>query len=140
MNRKMRTEILIRGPRDWRRQLADRVLACYPVEMVEAPHGGLVMVKVRETAQRSLFYLGEVYVTECKVRIQGCLGMGILKGDDGEGAYDLAVIDAAFHAKLPETLRWEALLHSLRSHLDAMEQQENQHILSTRVSFETMDV
>ena len=40
------------------------------------------MVKVRESAQRTLFYLGEVLITECKVMINGFLGIGMVKGHE----------------------------------------------------------
>ncbi len=140
MNRKTRTEVLVRGPMEGRRQLAERILARYPAKILEAPSGGLVMVKARETAQKSLFYLGEVYVTECKVSIQNHIGIGVLQGDDPEGAFELAVIDAAFNARLKETKRWEAVLTALKAHLEMMQLQEDAKILSTMVSFDTMDV
>ncbi len=58
------------------------------------------MIKMRETAKRELFYLGEVLVTEAKVSINGTLGMGIVVGDNEELALNLAIIDCATNAIL----------------------------------------
>ena len=69
MIRKQRTQILIKGSAEVSVNLAQEILTVYEVKTLEEPNNSLVMVKVRESAQRSLFYLGEVLITECKVMI-----------------------------------------------------------------------
>lgn len=140
MNRKQRTEMLINGSPQLAADLANEIEGRYPVALIEEPNHGLVMVKVRETAQKSLFYLGEVLVTECKVRVEGAVGIGMLKGDEPKKAYELAVIDAAYGAGLKETEAWTALLMSEGEQLAARRQAQHKSVLRTKVDFETMDI
>lgn len=139
MKRKQRTEILINGSPDIASALAGEIKSRYDIEMMEDPNHGLVMVRVRETAQKSLFYLGEVLVTECKVRISGKMGVGIVKGDEPGKAYDLAVIDAAYAAGLEETAAWSAILQAEISCLENERAAYQAQVLRTKVDFETMD-
>ena len=98
MNRKRRTEILIRSPKELAKKLADNVRKKYAIRVIEEPNQGLVMIKMRETAKKELFYLGEVLVSEAKVYVNGALGMGIVKGENEELALNLAIIDGAYKA------------------------------------------
>ncbi|WP_409342841.1 phosphonate C-P lyase system protein PhnG [Paenibacillus sp. MBLB4367] len=139
MKRKQRTEILINGSGAVAAALAQEIKERHEVTTVEEPNHGLVMVKVRETAQKSLFYLGEVLVTECKVRIGGRIGVGILKGDEPERAYDLAVIDAAYEAGLKETAAWTEALLSEAGRIAEERKAFAAGVLRTKVNFETMD-
>ncbi|WP_042161371.1 phosphonate C-P lyase system protein PhnG [Paenibacillus gorillae] len=139
MKRKQRTEILTAGAPDLAAALAGDIIGRYQVDLIEEPNHGLVMVKVRETAQQSLFYLGEVLVTECKVRTNGAIGIGIVKGDQPELAYNLAVIDAAYTAELDETAAWTAALLAEHERIQTVRNSEHMQVLKTRVDFETMD-
>lgn len=139
MKRKQRTEILIDGSPEVAISLSRAITNRYNIVMIEELNHGLVMVKVRETAQKSLFYLGEVLVTECKVEIEGAIGVGLVKGDDPEKAYALAVIDAAYGAGLKETEAWFNILQA-ESDLIAIRRAAFQaKVLQTKVDFETMD-
>lgn len=139
MKRKQRTEILVNGSPGLAAALAGEIRSRYPVAMIEEPNHGLVMVKVRETAQQSLFYLGEVLVTECKVQIEGAMGVGIIKGDEPERAFDLAVVDAAYAAGLKETSSWSAALQAEGERIAAERAAFYAGVLRTKVDFETMD-
>lgn len=139
MNRKQRTEILTTGDPELAASLASDILNHYQVDLIEEPNHGLVMVKVRETAQQSLFYLGEVLVTECKVRTNGAIGIGIVKGDQPELSYRLAVIDAAYAAGLEETAAWTAPLLEEHERIQAVRLAGHMQVMKTRVDFETMD-
>ncbi len=140
MNRKKRTEILIRGSAGIASQLAQEILDLYAVSIVEESHDGMVMVKMRESAQRSLFYLGEVLITECKVMINGDLGIGMVKGHEPELARNLAVIDAAYNGNLPETKLWKDILLAEDSRINQENGKFADSILKTKVNFETMNV
>ncbi|MDR7317128.1 phosphonate C-P lyase system protein PhnG [Brevibacillus nitrificans] len=145
MKRKRRTEILINGARELAgsgelaAQLAEEILERYDVKTIEEPNQGLVMVKVRETAQKSLFYLGEVLVTECKVQINGSIGLGVLHSHDRKLAYHLAVIDAAYEAGLKETADWTDRLIQEEAAYQKQRLAVQSGVLKTKVSFETMD-
>ena len=140
MIRKKRTEILIKGLAEVSAKLAREILMVYDVKTIEESNNSLVMVKVRESAHRSLFYLGEVLITECKVMIKGILGIGMIKGHEPELAYNLAIIDAAYNASLPETKEWTNIL--LLEEVQIYEGREalQEKVLKTKVNFNTMDV
>jgi alpha-D-ribose 1-methylphosphonate 5-triphosphate synthase subunit PhnG len=140
MKRRRRTEILINGSQKQTEDMVHVINEHYQVKVIQEPESGLVMVKVRETSQNSLFYLGEVLVTECKVQIEGTIGIGIMTGDHPELAYNLAVIDAAFEANLPETMGWVQLLENEEKLILEQRAAASHSILKTKVDFETMDV
>ncbi|MEG6586447.1 phosphonate C-P lyase system protein PhnG [Dendrosporobacter sp. 1207_IL3150] len=139
MNRRERTQILVDGSPQLAKELASEIEASYAVNVIEQPNNGLVMLKMRENAKRSLFYLGEVIVVEAKVEINGHLGLGIVIGTNENLAYYLAVIDAAYNAALPETAWWAKKLQTERQHINENIKFRTSKILKTKVSFETMD-
>lgn len=122
--------------------MADMILDQHAVEVLEAANSGLVMAKVRESAQNSLFYPGEVLVTECKVSIKGQIGLGLVQGHDSDMAFWLAVIDAAYRANLPEVelKDWKEALTAEKDWIDCKRSEETGQILQTRVNFETMQI
>lgn len=139
MNRKRRTFILAEGNRELAAELAGQIESSHPVTVLEQPNNGLVMVKMRESAKRSLFYLGEVFVTECKVRVGESVGLGVVRGHEPELAYQLAVIDAAYQANLEETERWIGPLIREEQVIAGRREAEQRKVLKTKVNFETMD-
>jgi alpha-D-ribose 1-methylphosphonate 5-triphosphate synthase subunit PhnG len=140
MKRRRRTEILINGSQKLVEDMAHCIKDQYQVKVIQEPESGLVMLKVRETSQKSLFYPGEVLVTECKVQIDGRIGIGIVTGDQPELSYNLAVIEAAYENMLPETIGWMKLLEDEEKVIQEQRAAANHSILKTKVNFETMDV
>lgn len=139
MKRKRRTEILLKGSKVIAAALAKEILDKYETEILEEPNNGLVMIKVRETAKKSLFYLGEVLFTECKVRIYDSIGIGMMTGNEEELVYYLAVIDAAYKAGLKETKEWDKILLAEERRIENDRANQLKQVLKTKVSFETMD-
>lgn len=140
MNRKRRTQILIEGIRELPKKLATSVIDKYNVEILAEPQEALVMVKMRETAKKSLFYLGEVLVTETKVQLNQKIGIGLIVGHDKELSYWLAIIDAAYQANISEISEWESLLLQEEICIAEETKKKQAEILKTKVNFETMDV
>lgn len=140
MQRRRRTEILIQGDYRLAQRMAELIIKKYPSKEIVAPRYGLTMIKMRETAKNSLFYIGEVVVTEAKIEIQNEIGIGIVTGMKQQLAKHLAIIDAAYRAHLPETKQWDQLLLKEEQFI-LMKKLELQTALSqTKVQFETMDV
>jgi alpha-D-ribose 1-methylphosphonate 5-triphosphate synthase subunit PhnG len=140
MNRSKRTKILIDGSRNFTRELVNEIARNYDIHVLATPQQALTMVKLRETAQKSLFYLGEVLVTETKVEINNTLGIGIVVGDEEEFSYQLAVIDAAYEANLVETEKWTSLFEEEEKRINENRILKEASILKTKVNFEMMDV
>ncbi|MEG0383982.1 MAG: phosphonate C-P lyase system protein PhnG [Solibacillus sp.] len=140
MKRKNRTRILIDGSREVAKKLASQIEESYDVEIIMQPQEALTMIKMRETAKKTQFYLGEVLVTECKVQVNNQGGIGIVVGLDEELACQLAIIDAAFEANLIETQNWLPLLEAEELNIKTRLKAEEAKIYKTKVQFETMDV
>jgi alpha-D-ribose 1-methylphosphonate 5-triphosphate synthase subunit PhnG len=100
----------------------------------------LVVIKVRESARGSLFYLGEALATECRVRLGEMPGIGLLLGSERQRAFELAVIDAVMSAPapLPEEPGWIALLQAEEARLAAALRSGQERIGRTRVEFSSM--
>ena len=139
MKRKERTQILIYCPLDFLNLLKQKSESEHPIRIVEDPQLSLVMVKMRESAQSSLFYLTEMVVSECKAEVEGVLGIGILQENQLEKSLCLAVIDAAYNASLKCCEQLTAMIREQGQLQQKQRIQENKQILKTRVSFETMD-
>ena len=109
-------------------------------ELVVAPHQGLVMNQVRETARNARFYLGEALMTECRVRLGAADGLGVVLGADGELARALAVIDAAYAAEPPLACLPEVDARIARAARSVEERTcgEDARVLTSRVKFDEM--
>lgn len=139
MNKRTRTQTLVHADRHFLRQLEERILDVHQVTIVEEPHHALVMMKMRETARNHLFYMGEVLVSECRVRLEKALGLGIVCGDHLEEARMLAVIDACFHSESELKDELEAWIQEEMEAQREKRLQDSSKVLATRVNFETMD-
>lgn len=131
--------MLIEGSRELPRKLCEQIERHYTVSIVRGPEKSLVMSKARDSVSRQPFYLGEILVTECIVDIQGTHGIGILIGEQAEKAYELAVVDAAMNANLPETKDWLSEIKAEEARLDARLKQEQALVMKTKVHFDTME-
>ena len=100
----------------------------------------MTMLRMRESAQHSLFYLGEVLVSETRVKCRDTIGIGLIQGNELEKSYALAVIDAACNAALDGVDQLEKALTQEKQKQDAAHARHVAGILKTRVNFETMDV
>ena len=140
MNRRRRTEILIKSGNYLAKKLAEDIKNKYEIKEMEAPNHGLVMIKIRETAKKELFYLGEIFVSEAKVYIEGVLGMGIVAGDREDLALNLAIIDGAYKKNLKETDHWEKILLNEEAEIREIEKKIEEGVLKTKVDFTTMDI
>ncbi|PIC86957.1 phosphonate C-P lyase system protein PhnG [Sporosarcina sp. P20a] len=140
MKRRKRTEILIQEKGHLARTLAETITAVYECREITAPQYGMTMIKMRETAKNSLFYMGEVLVTEAKVEIANRIGIGIVAGMEEELAKHLAIIDAAYKADLPETFLWEPQLITAEDEIRKEKVRRQAELIGTKVNFETMEI
>lgn len=140
MKRRNRTEILIQEKGHLAKTLAETITAAYECREITAPKYGMTMIKMRETAKNSLFYMGEVLVTEAKVEIGNRIGIGIVAGMEVELAKHLAIIDAAYKADLPETILWEPQLITAGDEIRKEKARRQAELIGTKVNFETMEI
>lgn len=112
------------------------------VAVLDEPREELVMVQARETAQGSLFFLGEALTTSCRVRVGDAVGLGLVLGSDRCRAYELAVVDAVFSGSAGDAWasRWDASLRAELARVEARDQREARRTAATKVDFSTMKV
>ena len=146
MKRYERTRVLVEGNPSLASEIVRDVEAgaggdgAPVISVLDEPREELVMVQVRETAQGSLFYLGEALMTSCRVRVGETVGLGLLLGSNRCRAYELAVIDAAFSpGGAAFAARWDDRLSQEAARIRAREAAEQQLIQRTKVDFSTMD-
>ncbi|TBL70523.1 phosphonate C-P lyase system protein PhnG [Paenibacillus thalictri] len=139
LKRSQITRILIEGDRQLLKRLCALVEETAEPVVVKAPEKSLVMSKARDSVSGQPFYLGEILVTECTVALGETHGFGLLIGEDAQSAYELAVVDAAFHAGLPVTANWTSLLEQEEQRIAKRRAEEQERIMKTRVHFDTME-
>ncbi|MEG0259111.1 MAG: phosphonate C-P lyase system protein PhnG [Lysinibacillus sp.] len=140
MKRAERTKLLIEVGREEALQMAYEICKQYELIEIQAPREGLVMVKMRESAQQSQFYIGEMLVTETKVKIGEDFGLGLVREYDPELSKALAIIDAAYNGQLPEVAVWEGIFTKLSQRLELEQQDIKRSIERTKVQFDTMSI
>ncbi|MFV9506070.1 MAG: phosphonate C-P lyase system protein PhnG [Oscillochloridaceae bacterium umkhey_bin13] len=106
-----------------------------PVEVVQN-RTGLAMLPLRESAQGTSFYLGEVLLAEARVRAAGSEGYAACLGRDLEQALALALIDAAHRAGIagPQIV---AFAQAQAIAIEAAEAELARAVGETRVDLET---
>ncbi len=140
MNRRERTRILIESKNNVAQKIADDIRQNYEINIIQEPENGLTMVKVRETAKKQLFYLGEVIIIEAKCNIDGVIGIGIVANDDEDLVLNLAIIDAAYNKEIKEIDKYDRMLEEEKINIDKYQEEINQEILQTKVDFTTMNI
>ena len=141
MKRKERTQVLVEGDRDLLDGIAREVERAHDVEVVREPVEELVMLKMRESARRSQFYLGEALMTSCVVRIGEAYGYGMVLGEDRDKAFDLAIVDAAYALDdLADDRRaYDERIAEEQERIAAQKRLRNEAVLRTQVDFSTME-
>lgn len=129
--------ILTHAPADVVKELAELVLPSLPEIEVLKNRSGLVMLPYTDTAEGTVFHLGEVLVAEAHVRLSdGVEGYGMVMGRDLVLALGVAVLDAALTADV-ETTRIHAFLQEQADAQAAADDELLRKVESTRVEMET---
>ena len=121
--------------------LAEAVLdgAGTTLTMVTPPRVGMVMLRLREPVDGTIFNAGEVLVTEAQVALEQHQGYAMRLGRAPEATLAAAILDAAVEASHPLAPR---ILEQL-DHLATAEQDRQlaawREVAATRVSFDEMN-
>ncbi|ADG07715.1 phosphonate C-P lyase system protein PhnG [Kyrpidia tusciae] len=143
MNSERRTRILQRVPMERLSAWVDEVRRLGDVQWIKPARPGLVMMRARETVRQEDFYVGEIYVSESTVSVDGEWGYGVAMGNQPERADGLAVLDAVFHSSRE---KWKSLVREIEDWLVAEEARQEEAwrkefalVRRSRVDFEMMD-
>jgi alpha-D-ribose 1-methylphosphonate 5-triphosphate synthase subunit PhnG len=138
MKKSRLTQILVEGAPSLLEKLALQIEQNYQIALVREPEKSLVMNKARDSVSGNPFYLGEILITECTVLVEAVYGFGSIMGEEPDRAYQLAIVDSAYNANLPETLEWELLLIEEELQIDYRKRLEHSRIMKSKVNFDTM--
>lgn len=116
--------------------MADKIKKINEVVVVKEPEKALTMIKMREPVKESLFYLGEVIITEATVSVNGVNGTAVTMGDDFDKTLSMAIIDAAYNGNIFEE---ESVILELEKEQIIKEEKENAMFMKTMVNFNSMD-
>jgi phosphonate C-P lyase system protein PhnG len=143
------SEIVAEGSLDALKAIADEIVTRLPVRVLKAPAPGMVMVRHVDPLEKTRFLLGEAFVTECEVEVDGRLGYGCVIGSAEERALCGALVDAVFGGTSAQesgaprgpvshtiALEVEPLLDAERVRIEARWDEESRAVASTRVNFE----
>lgn len=142
MQRRERTKILVEMDIDSLRELDKLYLSDLEFKLVKEPSSALVLTKFRESVKSSLYYMGEVLITEAKYKLGEKIGIGIIRGIEDEKSTILAKIDALFNSQNPVYFeikeKISIKLREKKHELYEEKKKEIEKILRTRVEFETI--
>jgi len=139
MNRNERCRILINGSSNLLQKICTDIEHNYISHILDKPNEAMVMVRMRDTAGKTPFYMGEVLVTESRVQVEGAIGLGLIKGHHPKQAYRLAMVDGAFNAQVDRCSQWESWMEKEKEVLQKKMKKEASRILRTKVDFSTME-
>ena len=136
MEKRRLSKILARAGKEQVKKLADEIKETYSPVIVKAPEKSLTMIRMREPVKESLFYLGEVIISEAIVDLDGTKSIAVMMGNDFEKVLDMAVIDAACNKGVFQQYeRVEQMEKEQKLQLE----KENALFLQTMVQFHSMD-
>jgi len=136
LDKKRLTKILANADKNAVASLSAHVQEQHHPTILKEPGKTLAMTKMRDPVKQSLFYIGEVIVSEAMVELDGAKGAAVCMGDDTERALHMAMIDAAVNRGVFDDM--DTLL-ALEKEQEERVQRENALHLKTMVSFTSMD-
>jgi alpha-D-ribose 1-methylphosphonate 5-triphosphate synthase subunit PhnG len=122
------------------KRLAAEIANSYEVEIVKEPSPVLVMMRVEESVENTIFNAGEIFAIECEVKVNGVSGFScIINENEYERAYYAALLSAVFKTNSPLNNKQ---LKALKKELDSINRKRSLEfgaIKSTKVKFEVME-
>jgi alpha-D-ribose 1-methylphosphonate 5-triphosphate synthase subunit PhnG len=130
------SQVVAEGSIEAVRKIGERAAAELPVSVIKPPEAGMLMVRHDDPLQHTPFFLGEAYVTECEVEVDGRHGYGCCLGQDDERALCAAIVDAVVGSDHPFTSVLAPLLQAEERAIAARWLAEEQAAATTKVDFE----
>lgn len=138
MNRRERSAVLAAALPEEVEEIAGGIKERCEIRVLKQPQKTLVMVKVRESVKKSLFYLGEVLATECMVTVNGTKGVGVLSGDHFEKCLSAAVIDGFLNDETNDREPVMKQIEQLGEKQKKARETLNRQIRKSKVNFNVM--
>lgn len=130
------SQIIAEGEISQLKTIAELIVDTLPCKVITQPAPGMVMIKHVDPLEKDPFYLGEAFVTQCEVEIEGNLGYSCVLGNDSERALYGAIIDSVLGNSQIVSAKIIPLLKSEEENILARLTFENKKISQTRVNFD----
>jgi len=130
------SEIIAEGSKEILMVIAERIASFHKIEVVRPSDDGMVMVCHIDPLDKTPFYMGEAYVTECEVEVDGLLGYSCLLGRKEEEVLYGAVIDAVMSSGFDIKKEVEFMLKAEEQVILSRWEKEEKMIAGTKVDFE----
>lgn len=129
-------QIIAEGEISQLKMIAEFIVNNLPCKVITHPAPGMVMIKQVDPLEKDPFYLGEAFVTQCEVEIEGNLGYSCVLGNDTERALYGAIIDAVMGHDQPAAREVMPLLAAEEQNISARLAFASEKIARTRVDFD----
>lgn len=136
MEKKRLFRILSKADQQILSDFAKEIQMSYETTVIKKPEKSLTMIKMREPVKESLFYLGEVMITEAIVEVGSHKGIAVTMGDNFEKTLNMSIIDAAVNGGIFTHMKE---LEELEKEQRLVEEKENAMYMKTMVNFHSMD-
>lgn len=114
----------------------EKIVDEFQCSVLSAPSSGMIMVKHIDPIEKTPFYLGEAFVTQCEVEIKGEIGYGCVLGDEPERALYGAIIDAVLGNGFNLPHKAVEVLNDEMEYIKHKHKKEDGQILKTKVNFD----
>lgn len=138
MNRRELSAILAGATAQEVEAAAQEIKDTCEIQILKQPQKTLVMVKVRESVKKSLFYLGEILATECMVTVNGKKGASVMAGDDFDKCISAAVIDGFLNDETQDHSRVLEQIRKLGEKQKREREKLNRQLRKSEVNFNVM--
>ncbi len=138
MNRRELSAILAGATAQEVEAAAQEIKDTCEIQILKQPQKTLVMVKVRESVKKSLFYLGEILATECMVTVNGKKGASVMAGDDFDKCISAAVIDGFLNDETQDHSRVLEQIRKLGEKQKREREKLNRQLRKSKVNFNVM--
>ncbi|WP_286196925.1 phosphonate C-P lyase system protein PhnG [Tropicibacter sp. R15_0] len=129
-------DVLARAAPDKLKHFAETLIGDLGEIDVLKSRTGLVMLPMRDTAQGTVFHLGEVLVSEAHIRAGDLQGYGMRRGHDLEAAMAMALVDLALQSDV-QSEACAAFCDQTAKDQAAEDRETLRRVEATRVNMET---
>lgn len=138
MNRREVSAVLAGAEAEEVKAIAEQISSRCGIKILKQPQKTLVMVKVRESVKKSLFYLGEVLASECMVKVNDVKGASVMIGDDFEKCIAAAVIDGFLNDRTQDHSHVTEQIEALKEKQKKTREALNRQLRKSKVNFNVM--
>lgn len=130
------SQVIAEGRLEKLKEIAEAIVSKVPCRIISHPTPGMVMVKHIDPLEKTPFYMGEAYVTQCEVEVDSIMGYGCVLGDEPERAVYGAIVDAAASSESKFAGFIGLMLEEEAAYINEKWSKESKQIARTKVNFD----